>query len=161
MGDELRATTSDQAGDNGVGHGGQSSSASCLVCSDLIFIKFRPMSLFCVWNAVDYVRVGGSFVQGSDPRSNVSLDQILSNVSLCWFTNIYPTSLCHYRTAYERYENRSPQPGQARLDKPLGYSQFPREMLPTRASWVREKANLVFRRRHEIVTFDSLSTKIE
>ena len=100
----------------------------------------------------DNIRVGGTFVRGSDPCSNLSLYQILSDVTLYWFTNTFATSLYHYRTTYGRFENRGTQPGQLRLDKPLGYSQFPREMLPTPASWVREKANLVFHRRHKVVS---------
>ena len=42
------------------------------------------------------------------------------------------------------------------LEKPLGYSYFPKEITPTRKSWVETQASMLFYREHEKVGLLSL-----
>ncbi|KAJ6464772.1 Alpha/Beta hydrolase protein [Mycena vitilis] len=73
--------------------------------------------------------IGEKMLEWSD--ENPSLDEILTNVSIYWFTNSISTSFYPYREYHE---------------KPLGYTWFPREIIPVPESWVKKDANLVFYR---------------
>src|SRR5271163_1306965 len=48
-------------------------------------------------------------------------------------------------------------PGTGYLSKPFGYSNFPKEIIPSPKSWVEKEGNLVFYREHEKVCSFSLS----
>jgi hypothetical protein len=79
---------------------------------------------------------------------------ILDDVSLYWLTNTFATSLYHYRTSYGKRATKETQPPKV-LDKPVGYSQFPKEILPSPKSWAAAQNNVVWHRRHDKVSFDS------
>jgi len=65
-----------------------------------------------------------------DPRNALTMDEMLGNVSLYWFTNCIGASFWPY---YARMHG--PWPIAGRVEVPTGYAQFPREILrPPRVS---------------------------
>jgi pimeloyl-ACP methyl ester carboxylesterase len=65
-----------------------------------------------------------------DPRDALSMDEMLGNISLYWFTNCIGASFWPY---YARLHG--PWPIQGRIGVPTGYCEFPREILrPPRES---------------------------
>ena len=56
----------------------------------------------------------------------VSKDHLLANISLYWFTGAIGSSFWPY---YARMHRPWPIPDGATIDVPMGYCQFPREML--------------------------------
>ena len=69
-----------------------------------------------------------------DPREALSMDEMLGNVSLYWFTNCIGSSFWPY---YARLHGRWPIEG--RIEVPTGYAAFPREILrPPRAAAERQ-----------------------
>ncbi len=67
---------------------------------------------------------------GGDPRNALSMDEMLSNISLYWFTNCIGASFWPY---YARLHGSWPIPG--KVGVPAGYCEFPREILrPPRAA---------------------------
>ena len=65
-----------------------------------------------------------------DPRNALTMDEMLGNVSLYWFTGCIGASFWPY---YARMHGAWPIDG--RIEVPTGYAQFPREILrPPRAS---------------------------
>lgn len=73
----------------------------------------------------------------------LSLDTILTNVSLYWFTACTLSCLYPYRELFGS-DRQFPM-----SDKPLGYSVFPKEILVAVKSLLEKEANLVFYKRHE------------
>ena len=73
-----------------------------------------------------------------DPRNALTLDEMLGNVSLYWFTNCIGASFWPY---YARMHG--PWPIDGRIAVPAGYCEFPREILrPPRAAAERVFADL-------------------
>ena len=65
-----------------------------------------------------------------DPRNALTMDEMLGNICLYWFTNCIGASFWPY---YARMHG--PWPIDGRIDVPTGYAEFPREILrPPRAS---------------------------
>jgi microsomal epoxide hydrolase len=65
-----------------------------------------------------------------DPRNALTMDEMLGNICLYWFTNCIGASFWPY---YARMHG--PWPIEGRIDVPTGYAEFPREILrPPRAS---------------------------
>lgn len=88
--------------------------------------------------------IGEKFLEWSDTPSP-SLDHILTNVSLYWFTQSFPRSIYPYRQMF----------GTARMEpeyikKPLGFSFFPKELNPGLRRVVESSAEeVVFFGEHE------------
>ncbi|KDQ16877.1 hypothetical protein BOTBODRAFT_43065 [Botryobasidium botryosum FD-172 SS1] len=87
--------------------------------------------------------VGEKYLEWSD--EDPPLDTILAAVTLYWVTETFPRSIYVYgqlmtSTPHESISSRS--------DKPLGYSWFPREMVPIPKSWAAASGNLVFFKQH-------------
>jgi microsomal epoxide hydrolase len=72
---------------------------------------------------------------GGDPRNALTMDEMLGDVSLYWFTNCIGASFWPY---YARMHG--PWPIEGRIDVPMGYCEFPREILRP----PREAAGRVF-----------------
>ncbi|MBL8378807.1 MAG: epoxide hydrolase [Burkholderiales bacterium] len=70
-----------------------------------------------------------------DPRNSLTMDEMLGNISLYWFTNCIGASFWPY---YARLHGRWPIDG--RVEVPTGYCAFPREILRP----PREAAERVF-----------------
>ncbi|GAM88923.1 hypothetical protein ANO11243_069570 [Dothideomycetidae sp. 11243] len=92
--------------------------------------------------------IGEKFLEWSDQDPPV--DQILESVSLYWLTDTFPRCIYPYRSIYG--------PNHAAINaelektkektKPMGYSWFPHELVPTPVSWVATSGNLVWYKRH-------------
>lgn len=90
--------------------------------------------------------VGEKFMDWTD--DDPSLDEILTSVTLYWVTHTAATSLWSYRRFY------GPNAGshgtkEWYINKPLGFSWFPREIAPVPRAWVETTGNLVFYRQHD------------
>lgn len=85
------------------------------------------------------VWIGEKFLSWSDPTTLPSLDEILTNINLYWFTGSLPTSVYPYRDTL-----RLPY-----VNLPTGYSYFPKEVAPVPRAWATEAVNLVFFKSHE------------
>lgn len=71
-----------------------------------------------------------------DPREALTMDEMLGNVSLYWFTNCIGSSFWPY---YARLHG--PWPIEGRIETPTGYAAFPREILrPPREAAERQFA---------------------
>ncbi|OCL14061.1 alpha/beta-hydrolase [Glonium stellatum] len=86
--------------------------------------------------------IGEKFLEWTD--EDPSLDTILESVSLYWFSSAFPRSIYPYRGLF----------GGARrpdtfLEKPLGFSYFPFEIVLGPKAWVESQGNLVWYRQHE------------
>lgn len=83
--------------------------------------------------------IGDKFLAWTDPSTALSLNTILTNVTLYWLSECYPTSI---------YTYREPKKLQI-VNKPMGYSYFPHELAPVPRAWVEKTGNLVFFKSHE------------
>ncbi|KAL1606169.1 hypothetical protein SLS60_003570 [Paraconiothyrium brasiliense] len=86
--------------------------------------------------------IGEKFLEWSD--TDPSLDIILTNVSLYWFTQSLPRSLYPYRQIFG-----TSRPVFKYLDKPTGFSFFPYELSPGIKHVLEKNCNLVCYRQHE------------
>ena len=87
-------------------------------------------------------RIGEKFLEWSD--EDPSLDEILTNISLYWFSGSFASSLYPYRLLF------SPKLAELPVtNKPLGFSFFPRELMPGIKSIIEKEHNLVFYKHHE------------
>lgn len=77
---------------------------------------------------------------GGDVESVLSKDRMLANIGLYWFTGAIGSSFWPY---YARRHGRWPIPEGATVDVPLGYAEFPREILrPPRSLAARTFADI-------------------
>ncbi|KAK5674342.1 hypothetical protein LTS10_012926 [Elasticomyces elasticus] len=76
----------------------------------------------------------------------LSLDQILDHVTLYWLTETFARSIYPYR------QTLGPSPeaiaSKHYVEKPVGYSYFPKEIAPIPRAWVATTGNLVWYKRH-------------
>ncbi|CAK1361568.1 putative epoxide hydrolase [Cercospora beticola] len=97
--------------------------------------------------------IGEKFLEWTD--EDPSLDTILDGVSLYWFTDTFPRCIYPYRglNGGDERPRISSVSGRGRgvqyVEKPSGYSFFPKELAPMPVSWVATSANLVFSNVHE------------
>jgi microsomal epoxide hydrolase len=95
-------------------------------------------------------RIAEKFLIWTD--DNLPIQTVLADVSVYWYTQCFSTAMWHYRASYGRPEDRDPDDLMTELrEVPVGYSQFPKELFPSPAVWVKEKVNLVWHRRHDKV----------
>ena len=87
-------------------------------------------------------RIGEKFLEWSD--QDPPLDDILTNVSLYWFTNGFPRSIYPYREMFGQSRIQMPY-----ISKPFGFSWFPKEIFPGIESEVKQKGDLVFYRQQK------------
>jgi microsomal epoxide hydrolase len=90
--------------------------------------------------------VGEKFLDWHD--DDPPLDTILESVTLYWVTNCAASSLWSYR---QFYGPGADSHGSKKwyVDKPLGFSWFPKEINPLPKAWIESTGNLVFFRRHD------------
>ncbi|KAF9776543.1 hypothetical protein IL306_005252 [Fusarium sp. DS 682] len=91
--------------------------------------------------------VGEKFLTWSD--EDPPLEEILTSVSLYWFTDSFPTSIYPYRQRFDPERPGVHNNPSWKISKPLGYSWFPYELAPMPVSWVKTTGNLVFWRDHQ------------
>ncbi|XP_014558287.1 hypothetical protein COCVIDRAFT_25228 [Bipolaris victoriae FI3] len=87
--------------------------------------------------------IGEKMLEWSD--EDPSLDEILTNISLYWFSGCFPSCLGVYR----QYFGGAPIPKWKFTEKPLGYSFFRFELGVAVKSILEKETNLVFYQRHE------------
>lgn len=75
-----------------------------------------------------------------------SLDTILTNVTLYWFTQSFPRSIYPYR---ESFGKAAPPPAPPYIEKPFGYSWYRYEITPGLKVQLEKVGNLVFYKQHE------------
>lgn len=85
--------------------------------------------------------IGEKFLEWTD--EDPALDDILESVSLYWLTDTFPRCIYPYRALASG--GRGPQKF---VDKPSGFSFFPKELAPSPKSWVQATCNLVSYNQH-------------
>jgi microsomal epoxide hydrolase len=96
--------------------------------------------------------IGEKYLEWTDQRHRIPLPIILTEVSLYWFSGCAGTSLYTYR---EDYLLGVYQKGylhgleSLHVDKPMGYSYFPKEISPMPKKWVERTGKLVWCRYHD------------
>ncbi|KAK7048295.1 putative epoxide hydrolase [Favolaschia claudopus] len=93
--------------------------------------------------------LGEKFMEWTDEDPSIST--ILEFVSFYWFTDTIATSFYPYRdtTPVEKdHVDLSTNP-KWHIEKPFGFSAFPKEILPSPRAWIETTGNLVFYREHE------------
>ncbi|KAG8631701.1 hypothetical protein KVT40_000841 [Elsinoe batatas] len=91
--------------------------------------------------------IGEKFLEWTD--EDPPLDQILESISLYWLTDTFPRCIYPYRSLYGPNrqairEKTTPK----QIQTPMGYSFFPKELVPTPVSWAATTGNLVHSNRH-------------
>src|SRR6266536_3360301 len=96
-------------------------------------------------------RIAEKFLTWTD--ADPPLDVILESVSLYWFTETSPRSIYPYRQVITLpdvpEENR--QNFRRKVKVPLGFSWFPKELVPIPKAWIATSGDLVFFREHDKV----------
>jgi microsomal epoxide hydrolase len=105
--------------------------------SDALHICYWPLTC-------KTTRIGEKFLEWSDKQPE--LDQILDSVSLYWFTSTFPRSVYPYRQFFG--PNPEAIPLKHPVEKPVGYSWFPKEIAPIPRAWVATTCNLVWYKHH-------------
>ncbi|KAG7416564.1 putative epoxide hydrolase [Fusarium oxysporum f. sp. raphani] len=91
--------------------------------------------------------IGEKFLQWSDPETKPSLELILTNVSLYWFSKCYPTSIWQYRLMVSGASGLgSPFDG---VQCPFAYSWFRREICNPPKYWLDRIGKVKWYRHHE------------
>ncbi|KAK7700198.1 hypothetical protein SLS57_012175 [Botryosphaeria dothidea] len=91
--------------------------------------------------------IGEKMVAWSDPATRPSLDHILLNISLYWFTRSYPTSLWYYRNFVDPSRGDRVTIEDVR-DKLLGFSLFAKELAYPPKAWRDACGNFTWFREH-------------
>jgi len=101
--------------------------------------------------------IGEKFLEWTD--EDPSVEEILTSVSLYYLTDTFPRCIYPYRGQGSSPDERprranisawaSTRPPAPFLNKPLGYSFFPKELFPVPGSWAGTVANLVHYKRHD------------
>ncbi|CAK4034020.1 epoxide hydrolase [Lecanosticta acicola] len=86
--------------------------------------------------------IGEKFLEWTD--EDPSLDHILESVTLYWMTDTFPRCIYPYRGVTSGRGRERPY-----VEKPSGYSFFPKELVPMPKSWVATSCNLVSASVHE------------
>lgn len=91
--------------------------------------------------------IGEKFLVWSDPQTTPSLELILTNVSIYWFSRCYPTSIWCYRAVVGGITVlRSSFDG---VQCPMGYSWFRREISSPPKAWLDKIEQIKWYRAHE------------
>lgn len=98
----------------------------------------------------DTGRIGEKFLEWSD--KDPSLDDILTGVTLYWFTDAYPRTIYPYRGMVRMFTTGGRFYATTK-DKPLGYSAFREPIVISPKSWAESAHNLVWYREQLKVSF--------
>lgn len=96
--------------------------------------------------------IGEKFLEWTD--EDPALDTILDSVTLYWLTDTFPRCIYPYRDTFGSKRDPAAQKPKAPTfnagTKPMGFSWFPWELVPTPRSHTEQSTdNLVFYRQHE------------
>ncbi|RFU33849.1 hypothetical protein B7463_g2486, partial [Scytalidium lignicola] len=85
--------------------------------------------------------IGEKFVHWVDEP--LPLDTILASVTLYWLTDTFPRSIYHYRESFPPPKLMPAMDPRWYINKPLGFSYFPKELVPIPRSWIETTGNMV------------------
>jgi microsomal epoxide hydrolase len=91
--------------------------------------------------------VGEKFLEWTD--DDPDLHTILEDVTLYWLTNCASTCLWPYRQLFTPGNIGAHENPEWHIQKPLGFSWFPKEIAPVPKAWVEATGNLVWFRQHD------------
>ncbi|KAL9092255.1 MAG: hypothetical protein Q9165_004429 [Trypethelium subeluteriae] len=91
--------------------------------------------------------IGEKFLDWTD--EDPALEIILEAVSLYWLTDCFVTSIYPYRQLFTPGNIGAHENPVWHINKPLGFSWFPKEIAPVLRSWIATTGDLVFLRRHQ------------
>ncbi|KAF1972151.1 alpha/beta-hydrolase [Bimuria novae-zelandiae CBS 107.79] len=97
--------------------------------------------------------IGEKYLAWADPRTPIPLEHILTTACLYWFSGASATTLYPYREDYVTKKGKKGYlHGQEELyvDKPVGYSYFPKELVPVPRKWVETTGRVVWCRGHGV-----------
>ncbi|RAL10974.1 epoxide hydrolase family protein [Aspergillus homomorphus CBS 101889] len=77
------------------------------------------------------------------------LNDILESVTLYWLTESFPRALYHYRENVPMPLFKQAEDPRWYIQKPFGFSYFPKELVPVPRAWVETTGNLVFWKEHD------------
>ncbi|KAL2865843.1 epoxide hydrolase family protein [Aspergillus lucknowensis] len=80
------------------------------------------------------------------PDSPFSSETILELVTLYWLTDSFPRACYPYREIHPDATHRMMT--KTYIHKPLGFSYFPKELMPVPKSWIEKTGNLVYFNQH-------------
>ncbi|WVR09250.1 hypothetical protein IAU60_006315 [Kwoniella sp. DSM 27419] len=103
-----------------------------------LVVGSNPVSLLC-W-------IGEKLLQWSD--EDPDLDTVLTFISLYWFTDTYPSSIYPYRYNFGS-KRGEPSASKEYQTCPMGFSYFPKEIVPTPVHWIKEETHLIWSREHK------------
>jgi len=89
--------------------------------------------------------IGEKFLEWTDETP--SLNDILASVSLYWLTDTCPRAIYPYRESYGPNPTHHGTPS-LYINKPLGYSYFPKDVYPVPVSWVATSGKLCWTNIH-------------
>ncbi|KAJ5623258.1 hypothetical protein N7490_011863 [Penicillium lividum] len=102
-------------------------------------VSTSPMALLA-W-------IGEKFMEWVDYP--LSSEQILESVTLYWLTDTFPRSIYTYRQNFPPPPVPAPNNPRWYIQKPFGFSSFPKELAPLPRSWIETTGNLVYWGQHE------------
>ena len=105
--------------------------------------------------------IGEKYLEWTD--DDPSTEEILRAVTLYWLTDTFPRAIYPYRAYFgsKPRADKPPDDPESYCKKPMGYSYFPRELMPTPIVWAKSKGNLVWSRQHDKVrSTDQISESI-
>ncbi|KAL4901390.1 hypothetical protein BDW74DRAFT_160379 [Aspergillus multicolor] len=82
------------------------------------------------------------------PDISLSKHKILEMVTLYWFTESFPRAIYPYRESNPIKPTSDPMLNELYIHKPLGFSYYPKELMPTPKTWVEKTGNLVYFKQH-------------
>ncbi|KAK4981979.1 hypothetical protein LTR50_007860 [Elasticomyces elasticus] len=91
--------------------------------------------------------IGEKFLEWTD--TDPPMDDILASVTLYWLTETFPRCIYSYRGIIKPEDAPRPSNPKYYVEKPFGYSWFPKELAPTPKSWAATTGNLVWHRQHD------------
>ncbi|KAJ5639380.1 uncharacterized protein N7484_007242 [Penicillium longicatenatum] len=104
-------------------------------------LSASPMSLLA-W-------IGEKFLEWVDDP--VSPEHILESITLYWLTDTFPRSIYTYRQNFPPVPIPAANDPRWYIQKPFGFSSFPKELAPLPRSWIETSGNLVYWGEHEKV----------
>ena len=95
--------------------------------------------------------IGEKYLEWTD--EDPSTEEVLRTVTLYWLTDTFPRAIYPYRAFFgsKARANKLPNDLETYCKKPMGYSYFPMDLMPTPIVWAKIRGNLVWSRRHDKV----------
>lgn len=92
--------------------------------------------------------IAEKFLTWSDDNTTPSLDEILESVTLYYLTDTFSTAIYPYRQLFTPGNIGAHENPKWRINKPFGFSWFPKEIAPVPRTWVETTGDLVWWREH-------------